>query len=399
MNKYFILKRFTFIIYFFFFFNQAQFAQLIRVGVFNELNTHAVVFSVVKGSYLMSADGRAIQTYNEGQNLYIAKEGDSMRCMAVNNDFGLYKLLHFNAMTDSSVFSLRPVDPQANIRFYDDNVELSVQLGKLQTVNIVDIDKYIAGVIEAEGGFNASAEYYKTQAMLCRTYALNHLDKHSGENFNLCDGTHCQAYNGQCSGNSTVLKAAFETRRLVVTDADTGLIIAAFHSNCGGETENAGNVWLIHKPYLISVQDPYCQSQKNYRWEKKLSMEEWKQYLTNNGFHIKTDMPASLFNYTQYKRQRYYKIGNDSITFLKIRNDFNFHSAFFSVEIKGDNVEIHGRGYGHGVGLCQEGAMQMAKLGYDFRKIIQFYYPGVNITDFNAVSENKNPALKLLLKK
>jgi len=364
--------------------------------VYNDLNTKAVVFSVVNGKYLLSADGRAIETIQQGQNLYISLEGDSIRCIGIQKNYGLYKYLHFNAMIDSAVFSLRPVDPQVQIRFYDDNLELSKQLGKLQTINQVDIDKYISGVVEAEGGNRASSEYYKSQAVLCRTYALNHLDRHIEENFNLCDGTHCQACNGRNSGNTSILKASFDTRGLVVVDTDTTFITAAFHSDCGGVTESARNVWLINKPYLKSVQDPYCQNQKCFKWERKMTLEQWKQYLLKNDFHLKDGLPVSLFNFTQYNRRQYYKLGKDSLTFRKIRNDFNFRSAFFSLEVKGDSILFHGRGYGHGVGLCQEGAMQMAKLGYNFREIIQFYYQGVNITEFNNVPVNKNPPLLLL---
>jgi len=375
-----------------------EYAQQLRIGLFNELNTKSVVFSVVNCSYLMVCDNRAIQTFRQGQNLFITKEGDSLRCIGLNIDFGLFLKIKLNAMADSAVFSLRPVDPKANIRYYDDNLELVINLGKMQTINIVDIDKYLAGVVESEGGLKAFPEYYKTQTILCRTYTLNHLDKHIEEDFNLCDGTHCQAYNGHNSGNTDILKAAFETRGLVITDDDTTLITAAFHSNCGGETENASKVWLINKSYLKAIQDPYCQNQKNFHWENKIPFEQWKKYLIDNGFHIKAGISQSFFNFTQYSRRQYYRLGKDSISFKKIRDDFGYHSAFFSIEVKNDNVEIHGRGYGHGVGLCQEGAMQMAKLGYNFREIIQFYYQVVNITDVKNVPFNKNPSLKFIIK-
>jgi stage II sporulation protein D len=373
-------------------------AQQLRVGVFNELNTNSAIFSVISGGYLITGDNRAIQTLKTTQNLFITREGDSIRCVGIEKDYGLFRIVQLNSMADSSSFSLRPIEPQSNVRYFDDNLELLVQLGKMQTINIVDIDKYIAGVVESEGGVKASSEYYKTQAVLCRTYVLSHLDRHTEENFYLCDGTHCQAYNGRNSGKAIILKAAFDTRGLVATDKDTVFIIAAFHSDCGGETESAKNVWLINKPYLKPVKDPYCQNQKNFRWEKKLTLEQWKNYLTENGFHIKPDISTSQLNFTQYSRRQYYRVDSDSITFRKIRTDLNLHSAFFSVEAKEGNMEIHGRGYGHGVGLCQEGAMQMSKLGYDFRKIINFYYQDVYINNITNVPESKNKTLKLLEK-
>lgn len=372
------------------------FGQQLRIGVLNETNTKTIIFSVVQGSYLMTADNHAIQNLKIVENIFITREGDSVHCFMTNKDFGLFQTVRFSAMTDTSIFSLRTVDPVKDLKFFDGNLELSMKLGKLQTVNLVDIDKYLAGVVESEGGFKAALEYYKSQALLCRTYALSHLDRHTEEGFSLCDGVHCQAYNGRCSGTPVILKASFDTRGLVITGTDTTFITAAFHSNCGGETESAQNVWLIKKPYLKPVQDPYCQNQKNSRWEKKLSLDQWKQYLSGNGFKLKPNIAPSSFNYVQYNRKQYYKLGNDSVTFRKIRTDFNLHSAFFSVELKENNIELHGRGYGHGVGLCQEGAMQMAKLGYNFREIIQFYFSGVNIMNFRDVPIEKNATLKLL---
>jgi stage II sporulation protein D len=375
------------------------FSQLLRIGLFNDLNTKAIVFTVSSTSYLMTADNRAIQNFSQGENMFVAIEGDSLRCISSGKDFGLFRKVCFNAMTDSSAFSIRLVNPQFSMRFFDDNLELSVELGKLQTLNIVDPDKYVAAVVEAEGGPKAMPEYYKAQSLLCRTYALTHLDKHKEEGFFLCDGTHCQAYHGRNSGYNAIIKASRDTRGLVITDGDTVLITAAFFSNCGGETESAQNVWLINKPYLKPVLDPYCQNQKNFKWEKKISVDQWKSYLLNNGFHLKQDISTSLFNTTQFSRRQYYKIGKDSITFRKIRSDFKLRSAYFSTEVKNGNIEIHGRGYGHGVGLCQEGAMQMAKLGYNFREIIQFYYLGVNVSDFKDVPVSKNPVLNVLFPK
>jgi stage II sporulation protein D len=89
---------------------------------------------------------------------------------------------------------------------------------QLLFVNDVNFEKYIAGVVEAEGGPNAPLEYFKTQAILCRTYAMKYYNKHLNEGFNLCDEVHCQAYKGRVSKNEDILKAAIETSGLVIVD-------------------------------------------------------------------------------------------------------------------------------------------------------------------------------------
>jgi stage II sporulation protein D len=373
-----------------------NYAQTLRIGLFNESPAKSYVFSVIKGKYLVTADKMAIVTLQPGQNIFASINNDSVLLIGNERRIGDFKLIKFKSMADSGVFSLRQVNPQSKLRLFDDNLELTVMWDNIQAVNNVDLEKYLAGVVESEGGVKATIEYYKTQAVLCRTYVLSHLDRHAEENFLLCDGVHCQAYNGKSMGNALIPQAAFDTRGLVVTDADSVLITAAFHASCGGETESSENVWLINKSYLKPVQDPYCQNQRSYTWEQKVTLDRWKSFLHQQGFKIKPDVSPSWFNFIQLSRKSYYKLGRDSVAFRKIRTDFSLKSAFFSVQAEGNNIVFKGHGYGHGIGLCQEGAMQMSKLRYNFREIIQFYYQGVNITNFTDVPVNKNATLLLI---
>ncbi len=101
---------------------------------------------------------------------------------------------------------------------YDDNL-LALPGDRYMTlVNQVDMDKYLAGVVEAEAGSNAEKEFYKAQSVLCRTYALKQMERHSSEGFSLCDGTHCQAYKGKSTTNPEILEAIVETSAMVLAD-------------------------------------------------------------------------------------------------------------------------------------------------------------------------------------
>ncbi|HEY9122987.1 MAG TPA: SpoIID/LytB domain-containing protein [Bacteroidales bacterium] len=371
-------------------------AQTLRIGLFSNITTKATVFSAVQGSYLLSGDNRAVLTLKEKQNILLVKKGDSVTCICADKQKYTFKKVKLSHISLNAFFSLRPIDPSNELHYYDDDLEIYADLGKLQTINIVDIDNYLAGVVEAEAGNNALPEFYKAQVTLCRTYTLSHLDRHNEEGFYLCDGVHCQAYHGKCSGKNAIVDAARTTHNKVIQDNDSVLITAAFHANCGGETESAQNVWLIKRNYLAPIKDPYCQDRNNSRWERKIPIDQWIKYLISNGFTINDQISLSLLNNTQFSRKQYYKIGTDSLTYRKIRNDFQLKSAFFSVEVKNPNIEIHGRGYGHGVGMCQEGAMQMAVLGYTYEQIINFYYKNVKIIDFSNINANKNPTIKVL---
>ena len=104
-----------------------------------------------------------------------------------------------------------------------------------------------------------------------------------------------------------------------------------------------------------------------------------------HGYQGKTDDPSG-FTFIQKTRQLNYRAGTFTVPLNSLRSELNLRSTFFSVVPDGDYVILKGRGYGHGVGLCQEGAMAMAVAGSNYRQIIGFYYSGVIITDIkNAV--------------
>ena len=243
-------------------------------------------------------------------------------------------------------------------------------------------EKYIEGVVETESGPNAPFEYYKSQAIICRTYALGHFDRHIKEEFNLCDGVHCQAYKGRSMANDSIPLAVHETSGLVIVDTSLNPITAAFHSNSGGHTINSEDVWSKETSYLKAIIDTFAVGQNNYLWKDSISVKEWKKYLDTIGFEISEDSFTNhALNFEQKKRKIYFYLEKDSIALKKIRQDFGLRSTFFSFKPKDKYIIINGKGYGHGVGLCQEGAMEMARKGYSFKEIINFYYTGVMLFD------------------
>jgi stage II sporulation protein D len=251
-------------------------------------------------------------------------------------------------------------------------------------INICDVEKYVAGVVKSEGGNGKNIEYFKSQAVIARTYMYRYFDKHLSDGYNVCDNTHCQAFNG-ISSDAIINKAAMETRGLVILDKDSTLIISAFHSNCGGETSSSGDVWLAGQPYLKRVVDPFCLYSRNAVWGKKVGLNEWFELINRNNYSGKYDDP-SVFSFSQDSRLTDYSAGSFKMPLKTIRSELNLRSTFFSVISEGDSIILKGRGYGHGVGLCQEGAMVMAAKGFNFNQIIDFYYSGVVVSDIkNAV--------------
>ena len=215
---------------------------------------------------------------------------------------------------------------------------------------------------------------------------MKNLHRHAEEGFQVCDGVHCQAFKGINQNAVQIMAACRLTKGLVVTDQEGKLISAFFHSNCGGETATGESVWLARQSYLSSVQDQFCSQGRNFTWHKNIPLKEWINYIKNiyPSFSVKSN---DQLNFSSSRRAISYVVGSFSIPFNKVRADWNLKSAFFSVTVKGDRVELSGRGYGHGVGLCQEGAMHMARLGYSYQEIVSYYFKNVNIINFDA---NKN---------
>jgi stage II sporulation protein D len=213
-----------------------------------------------------------------------------------------------------------------------------------------------------------------------------YMDKHIRDGYNVCDNTHCQAFNGY-SQDSVLNAAAFLTAGQVIVDQDSLLIISAFHSNCGGETASSQDVWLTSQPYLKKVIDPYCLESRNATWEKKISFENWTGFIRKSGFSDKTDDPQ-VFAFDQKSRVVDYTTGTYKMPLRNMRTELNLRSTFFSVVPEGDTIIFKGRGYGHGVGLCQEGAMVMATKGLNYKQIIDFYYSGVMILDIKNAKQD-----------
>jgi stage II sporulation protein D len=254
-------------------------------------------------------------------------------------------------------------------------------------VNDTHVDDYIAGVVKAEGGNGNSTEYYKAQALIAYTYFVRHESRHSKDRYNVCDDVHCQVYKGLTS-DKMINDAVRLTSGEVIVTPDSVPIISAFHSNCGGETSPASFAWVESVPYLMKVEDPWCATTGNASWTKKIKRDEWIAALAKGGFD--KNATGTPFGFDQSSRLQFYKAGNTLIPFRDIRASLGLRSAWFSVTDNGDEIVLNGKGYGHGVGLCQEGAMKMAREGYDYISVIKYYYRGVTTLRKEYV---KKPAL------
>ena len=366
-------------------------AQPVEVGLFQDHLVKAAVVYCSSGNYQLLLDGEVILRVEEGDILYLTLEEGKVKVLDAEHDFGYATHIELSSLSAESVFRVRCISPEIDSRIYDDNLVVTPADRYMTLVNQVDMDKYLAGVVEAESGPNAEKEFYKAQSVLCRTYALRQMERHISEGFSLCDGPHCQAYKGRSSGNPEILEAIVETSATVLADYNFKLITAAYHANSGGQTQRAADVWLSDMSYLQSVVDPYSLHQSHAKWQDTISFKEWKEYLLKNGMKSVTRIPDEIIYVEQMNRKKYFILDKDSIKMAKIREDWGFKSAFFDMFPEGDSVLVWGKGFGHGIGMSQEGAMKMARDGFAYQDILQFYFHEVRLMDYRDLPDSSLP--------
>ena len=252
----------------------------------------------------------------------------------------------------------------------------------------IDPESYVAGVVTGEAGELKSDEALKAMAVAARSYAARLRGRHSNEGFDFCSTTHCQRY---VSASNRGTRAARETVQQMLWYQHQPAY-AVYSQSCGGKTEAVSAVWPdIQAPYLNSHLDPYC----SFYWKWLGSKEDIAHALAQSG--IQGGLPfssISIVRQTNSGRAKLLSLDRHLISASTFRFAVGralgwntIRSDMYSIENVGSRILFRGAGAGHGVGLCQLGADQMALQGKTFKELLAFYYPGttldVHATDFH----------------
>lgn len=359
------------------------------VRMYTHLKVLSATVSINSGTYKVIADGNFISE-SAGELAYkLVYKNDSIEVMSGDKKIGIYRYIKFIAENNPAAeLKIKLINPDRKPRVYPQNMIFSTFENTIKVINDVEVDRYVAGVTEAEAGSRSNQEFYKVQAVLARTFALAHINKHVLEGFSLCDQVHCQVYYGKPKDGS-ITTAVEATKGQVVVDDGLNLIIAAFHSNSGGQTANSEDVWGAKTTYLRSVNDSFSIKMPNSNWQRKMLTEDWLTYLKLKHGYPTTDPLARdiAMNFKQDERKIYLEASNVKVPLKFVRQDLQLKSTFFSIKpLNSDSVLFTGRGYGHGLGMCQEGAMRMSKQGYSYEQILHFYYKNIQIIDMKKLS-------------
>jgi stage II sporulation protein D len=263
----------------------------------------------------------------------------------------------------------------------------------------VSLEEYVLGVVAAEGSVEDKLEALKALAVVSRTYALKNLQRHASEGYDFCDTTHCQRYlftvtdeRNHARFKNLLKRAVTETAGETLHDEEGHVADAYFHAACGGMTANMETLWGAAAPsYLKGVGDEYCVAKAAHPWVNVIPAEKLARALQGDP---QSDVGTKLENITITSRDK-----TGRVEFLALEGEQRrvvrgwdlkmivgralgwniLKSSSFDVTRSGGNFVFRGKGFGHGLGLCQEGAHAMADRGASYRQILSHYFPGTSI--------------------
>lgn len=359
-------------------------AEEVSISLFHDRKIQGITLTVQKGSYIVFDDKKIVDTLEIGSNITVIKESDYLVYRNRTKAFATDQDLVIVNRGEASFFLnyTGSVEPAKNFEGW---LKIKRSHGFIYVINYIELDQYIAGIIEAERGTLASEEYYKAIAVILRTSIFLNLGKHKSEGFDFCDSRHCYLYKNR-AGNRVIIQAAKKTNKQVIVDNSLNMINPVYHLNSGGLTAD-GSVLGIASDYLKSVVDTFAIYGQNYQWKLLILGAEWQQYLVRKGLKsAQSKLFKDLLIDQKSTRIIKYKLGNENLSVDDVRTDLNWNSAFFSMMIdKSGVITVSGRGNGHGVGLSLESAFNMAAKGYKYEQILYYFYKNTKVVSCNSL--------------
>lgn len=249
-----------------------------------------------------------------------------------------------------------------------------------QVINYIPIETYLLSVLPSEVPVSFHKNALQAQTIIARTYSYYFMIKNHDNMFDVDDTTAYQVYNGYsdlCRKNSvarTVFRAIALTKSIII-QYDNAPIVAYFHSNSGGRTKSGLSYFGPKSdfPYLISQEDPYSVDQPAYKWEYSMDKSDFDKIFGDDITIEQSDFCKTISNGVKKF---------DTKTIRRMIGYSKVKSETFSITQTDDQIKFEGYGYGHGVGMSQWGANRMARLHFNYKQIIEFYYPGVCLEKF-----------------
>lgn len=353
--------------------------------------TRAAVVALLAAQSAWSAETMRIAVGPEGARVVL--EGSALR-VGPDSDEGPFEAFRGEKVTLTLEGGALRVDgqpsPAAALRFRagaDGEGALAVNGTKvrgdvvvlkgksqLAAVNVLPLEDYLVGVLGGEMPKSFPPEALKAQAVAARTYALNKKLEQYGQPYYLGSSIISQVYRGLEVEDERTRDAVNSTRGLVLT-WQLQPIEAYFHASCGGRTESGLDALGRDLPYLKPV-DCGCARLPTSHWTLELKPADLKPLGVQRPSALKVQGRSPT------GRARRVDLGTrtvDAVTFRERVGYMKLKSLHFDVEKHRDGWKVAGHGFGHGAGMCQWGARVYADKGWEYRKILQHYYPGTEL--------------------
>jgi stage II sporulation protein D len=279
-------------------------------------------------------------------------------------------------------------------------------------VREVQLEEYVQATVISEvapaaGEEGAVGKMLEVQAVISRTYAVSHLGRHSREGFDLCATTHCQLFEPRrlrTSRWAAASSAAVARTAGVILTFEHQSVQALFHADCGGYTSTSAAVWGgVDRPYLVARPDEVVPKETHAAWRFEVSVADLHAALNGNLADARLKAPGELDTLEIASRDaagRAARVtirsraredaGGATVTRVLRGDEFRqalsrafgpraLRSTWFEVRRSGAMFTFEGRGFGHGVGLCQAGAFARLQAGGSPADVIRYYYPGVTM--------------------
>jgi stage II sporulation protein D len=281
-------------------------------------------------------------------------------------------------------FRLRSERPLLlNGREYPGPLDLVKNGEGLAVVNELPLEDYLVGVLRAEVGDKWPPEALRAQAIVARTYAAYHRILGAGKSYHIVASTAHQQYAGRVPPTSPSWAAVRETAGQVLL-WEGELFPAFYHTESGGYTEDPRTVFAApNMPALRPVRCQFSAGSPHFYWSLDLKLADLAEILRRNDVNVGSVAAIDVTERTPSLRAATVTVHGTRGSVRLRGNDFRrmigydtFKSTLFAVAIDAPWARFSGRGYGHGVGMCQWGAKGMAELGRTARQILEFYYPG-----------------------
>ena len=332
----------------------------------------------------------------------------------------LYDELYFDSMTLSTLFaeaSFILYDVVIGIDFhwqqkrtfkYAGGLKFIVEGDRITAVNCIGMEDYLMSVISSEMKSSASIELLKAHAVISRSWLKARLKDHKAghEHFDVCADDHCQRYQGLTMAVGDDVCRAIDRTWGQVLEYGGDICDTRYSKCCGGRTELFSTCWEdVDLPYLQSVEDPFCDCENSsilsqvlndydlhtadfHDWTVQYTTDELSELVrTRTGIDFGTIValeavergPSGRIKYLRITGTLREEVIGKELAIRKALSSSHLKSSAFEIEKTPDGFVFKGRGWGHGVGLCQIGAAAMAAQGYDYRQILSHYYVGAEI--------------------